>query len=171
MTNLYQTVFQFLTTGYYTTKGSSYTAPFRKEFWSIFTRDIRGGIAWKAWCEVLYIGKKWTLTSVTHLTHARDVLWRLAEPIDGFYYLIVIDSLSKWPEILCCRRPTTEVVINLLYELFVRFGVVDCIVSDNGTQFTSADFHDFRQTFSIKHVTHLNTILRLMDRPSALWTH
>ena len=57
-----------------------------------------------------------------------------AGPLDGCYYLIVIGSYSKWPEVFKCKNPDSEVAIRILHELFARFGVVDCIVSDNGTQ-------------------------------------
>lgn len=76
-----------------------------------------------------------------------------AGPVDGFHYLIVVDAFSKWPEVLQCRRPTSEVVMNFLFELFARFGVVDCVVTDNGTQFTSADFENFCSMYSINHIT------------------
>ena len=60
-------------------------------------------------------------------------------PLDGFYYLIVVDSFSKWPEIFRCKKATAEVVTSFLHELFARFGVVDCIFSDNGSQFMSSE--------------------------------
>ena len=63
--------------------------------------------------------------------------------LDEFYYLIVVDSFSKWPELIRYKNPTTEVTINFLHELFATFGVVDCLVFDNGTQFTSGDVKDF----------------------------
>ena len=72
-----------------------------------------------------------------------------AGPQEDFYYLIVVDSYSKWPEVLRCRRPA----IGFLRELFVRFGVIDCVVSDNGSQFTSVEFKEFREIFQIKHIT------------------
>ena len=73
-----------------------------------------------------------------------------AGPLDGFYYLTVVDRFSKWPEVLSCRNPTTEVTIIFLHELFARFEVVDCLVSDNGTQ--SGDFKDFCETFQINYI-------------------
>ena len=42
---------------------------------------------------------------------------------------------------------------HLLHELFARFGVVDCIVSNNGSQFMSSEFKKFCQTFSVEHIT------------------
>ena len=55
--------------------------------------------------------------------------------LNGSYYLIVVDSFSKRPEILRCKKPTTGLVIGFLNELFVRFGVPYSIVSGNATQF------------------------------------
>ena len=74
-------------------------------------------------------------------------------PLEDFYYLIVVDSYSKWPEVLRCRRPTTETTIGFLHKLFTRFGVVDCVVSVNGSQFTSVEFKEFCEIFQIKHIT------------------
>ena len=70
-----------------------------------------------------------------------------------FNYLIVMDSYSKWPEVLRCRRPTTGTTIGFLHELPARFSVVDCVVSDNGSQFTSVKFKEFCKIFQIKHIT------------------
>ena len=60
-----------------------------------------------------------------------------ADPLEGYYYLIVVDSFSKQPEVPKCKNPTTEITIKFLHELF---GVVDTFVSDNGSQFTSGKF-------------------------------
>ena len=76
-----------------------------------------------------------------------------AGTLEDFYRLIVVDSYSKWPEVLRCRRPNTGTTIGFLHELFARFGVVDCVVSDNGSQFTSVEFKEFCEIFQIKHIT------------------
>ena len=57
-----------------------------------------------------------------------DVSWsRLhidyAEPLNGHYYLIVVDSYTEWPEVFKCKHPTSTTTINVLNELFSRFGV------------------------------------------------
>ena len=64
-----------------------------------------------------------------------------------------MDSYSKWPEFLKSRRPTTGTTIGFLHDLFARFGAVDCMVSDNGSQFTSVEFKEFCEIFQIKHTT------------------
>ena len=73
--------------------------------------------------------------------------------MEDIYHLIVVDSYTKWPEVLRCKRPTTGVAITFLDELFARFGVMNCLVSDNRTQFTSSDCKEFCDTFQIKHIT------------------
>ena len=76
-----------------------------------------------------------------------------AGPINGIYYLIVVDSYSKWPEIIKCKKATSKSTIDFLHEIFARFGIPDTIVSDNGTQFTSKEFENFCKMFSITHMT------------------
>ena len=41
-----------------------------------------------------------------------------AGPMEDVYYFIVVDSYTKWPEVLRCKRPTTGVAITFLHELF-----------------------------------------------------
>ena len=73
-----------------------------------------------------------------------------AGPLNGSYYLIIVDSFFKWPEILRCKKPIT---IGFLHGLFVRFGVTDSIVSDNVTQFTSKEFKTFCKMSVVKLIT------------------
>ena len=69
------------------------------------------------------------------------------------YYLIVVDSYSKWLEVFPMKMPTTDATINALTNLFARFGLCETIVSDNGSQFTSNDFSEFCARNGIKHLT------------------
>ena len=41
----------------------------------------------------------------------------------------------------------------MLKEIFARYGVPDTLVTDNGTQFASAEFAVFARTWSFDHVT------------------
>ncbi|XP_014786441.1 uncharacterized protein K02A2.6-like [Octopus bimaculoides] len=64
-------------------------------------------------------------------------------PLNRPYYLIAEDRFSKWPEMCKCRKLTPTVTVEFLQELFARYGVLDTIVSDNGTQFTVNKFKNF----------------------------
>lgn len=74
-----------------------------------------------------------------------------AGPIQGVWYLIVIDALTKWPEVFPTRTITATFTIERLMECMARFGLVDEIVSDNGTQFTAKEFKSFVEANGIKH--------------------
>ncbi|XP_037560862.1 uncharacterized protein K02A2.6-like [Dermacentor silvarum] len=50
------------------------------------------------------------------------------------------------------RTTTTEATISYRQELFCRFGFPETLVSDNGTQFTSADFQEYLQRVGTRHV-------------------
>ena len=56
-------------------------------------------------------------------------------------------------EIFRCKKATTEVVTSFSHELFTGCGVVDCIVSDNGSQLMSSGYKKSSQTFSVEHIT------------------
>ena len=48
----------------------------------------------------------------------REIHVDFTGPLEDFYYLIVLDSYSKCPEVLRCRRHTTGTTIGFLHELF-----------------------------------------------------
>lgn len=54
-----------------------------------------------------------------------------AGPLNEAYYLVVVDSYTKRPEILKCRKLTFTVTINF----FKLFFVSDTVNTDNGTRF------------------------------------
>ena len=74
-----------------------------------------------------------------------------AGPIDGLYFLLVIDAYSKWPEIISATRITAKATVEMLRGLCSRFGMPNTIVSDNGRQFTSWEFEDFCNSNGIEH--------------------
>ncbi|XP_055695953.1 uncharacterized protein K02A2.6-like [Lutzomyia longipalpis] len=75
-----------------------------------------------------------------------------AGPVNGSYYLLVIDALTKWPEIFRTTTTTSSYTISMLTETFARFGLPEVIVTDNGTQFTSAQFSEFCKSNGINHI-------------------
>uniref|UniRef100_A0A5S6QRN0 Integrase catalytic domain-containing protein n=1 Tax=Trichuris muris TaxID=70415 RepID=A0A5S6QRN0_TRIMR len=75
-----------------------------------------------------------------------------AGPFQGHYFFVVVDALTKWPEILTTNVATAKSTMVMLTELFSRFGLPDTLVPDNGTQFRSSEFKDFCQRNGIDHI-------------------
>ena len=75
-----------------------------------------------------------------------------AGPFMNKMYLIVVDSHSKWLEVITMGSTTSESTINALRYLFSSYGLVEEIVSDNGPQFVSVEFLTFVKANGIKHI-------------------
>ena len=75
-----------------------------------------------------------------------------AGPIEGQYFLVIVDALSKWPEIISTKSITTQQTIQILLYVFARYGLPEVVVSDNGTQFKSSQFVEFMVQNGIKHI-------------------
>ena len=67
------------------------------------------------------------------------------------YFLVVIDSHSKWIEVQHMTSITTEKTINELRLIFAQHGLPEEVVSDNGPQFVSNEFAEFMHKNGIKH--------------------
>ena len=67
-------------------------------------------------------------------------------------FLILIDGHSKWPEVIEMSTTTSENTIEVLRQLFARYGPPEQLVSDNSTQFVSGEFATFMQANGIKHI-------------------
>jgi len=59
-------------------------------------------------------------------------------------FLVLIDSHSKWLEVVEMRSTTAEKTCDVLYSIFASYGFPEEIVSDNGPQFTAAVFRNFK---------------------------
>jgi transposase InsO family protein len=71
----------------------------------------------------------------------------------GKDYLVMCDYYSRWIEVLLLTSTTSTAVISRMKDVFARFGVPIEIISDNGPQFTSAEFKDFASKYDFTHVT------------------
>ena len=72
----------------------------------------------------------------------------------GFQFLLTyVDMATRWPEAIPLRKTTTQVIIAQLKRIFCRNGFPTTLVSDNGPQFTSAQFKKFLKSQGIQHVT------------------
>ena len=68
-------------------------------------------------------------------------------------YIVVMDYFSKYIEIMHIHSQTTALVIAKLKSIFARWGIPDCIISDNGPCFASQEFADFVQFLHTTHTT------------------
>ncbi|XP_055522646.1 uncharacterized protein K02A2.6-like [Wyeomyia smithii] len=75
-----------------------------------------------------------------------------AGPVDGIYFLVVVDPYTKWPEVYANKSTTSRATTKMLSQAFATFGVPETIVSDNGTQFTSHEFQVFCEKQGIRHI-------------------
>lgn len=61
-----------------------------------------------------------------------------------FYFLLVVESYSKWLEIIWMKKETKcNQVLTKLVEIFARFGLPDVLDSDGGPPFNSHSFKKF----------------------------
>ena len=74
--------------------------------------------------------------------------------LDGLHYLIMVDYYSNFIEVASLKRDTTSRnVIKHLKENIARYGIMDTLMSDNGPQYTSAEFKSFFASYDIQHIT------------------
>lgn len=70
---------------------------------------------------------------------------------DKQYFLVVIDSHSKWFEVFPMSSTTSHNTIVVLRSLFSAYGLPEELVSDNGPQLVSKEFTQFLERNGIKH--------------------
>jgi transposase InsO family protein len=68
------------------------------------------------------------------------------------YLIVVIDMLSGWPEVHGVSQVTTRSVIQFFDALATTWGYPKEILSDNGSQFSSAEFDEFCCKRAIQHL-------------------
>lgn len=69
----------------------------------------------------------------------------------GIWYLIVTDYFSRFFEIFELKSLTEETVVRKFKILFSRYGIPDCLRSDNGPQFSGSKFKEFALKYNIIH--------------------
>lgn len=74
-------------------------------------------------------------------------------PFKKKFYLIVVDSYTKWLEV--CETSTTSSLntIECLRSIFATFGLPKFLVSDNASSFSSQEFSEFLHKNRVIHVT------------------
>lgn len=71
-------------------------------------------------------------------------------PIAGRYFLVLVDSHSKWPSAFQTRSMSASTTITILRREFANFGIPDILVSDNYSSFSSDEFQSFLSKNGVK---------------------
>jgi hypothetical protein len=69
------------------------------------------------------------------------------------HYLLTVDYYSRYFEVDELTTTTSLAVIRKMSAHFARHGIPEVVISDNGTQYTSAAFADFAKKWDFRHVT------------------
>ena len=75
-----------------------------------------------------------------------------AGPFKNKMWMIVVDALSKWPEVIPMAAVTTLATVDSLGHIFAQHGLPEQLVSDNGPQFTSSEFNTFLESIGTRHI-------------------
>ena len=67
--------------------------------------------------------------------------------------MVISDYYSKYTEVARLNTTTSRSVIKEMKAVFARFGVPDTLITDNGPQFSSAEFAVFAKTWRFDHKT------------------
>ena len=76
-----------------------------------------------------------------------------AGPFQNSMFVIVVDAHSRWLEVIPVRSTTSSSTIEVLRDLFARFGIPEQIVTDSGAQLVSEEFQAFVRSNGIRHLT------------------
>ena len=80
-----------------------------------------------------------------------DILGPFPKAVGGYEHLYVaIDKFTKWPEAVAVRTINKHSAVKFLQGIVSQFGVPSRIITDNGTQFTSAIFEEYCEDMGIK---------------------
>ena len=68
-------------------------------------------------------------------------------------YLLLVDYYSRYIEISSLSSTTSKAVIQRMKIIFGRHGIPECLMSDNGPQFSSHKFQQFSKEYKFDHKT------------------
>src|SRR3954466_11752464 len=63
---------------------------------------------------------------------------------------VAVDKFTKWIETVPITSSTALTVVNFIKSIIFRFGIPHNIITDNGTNFTAAEFQNFCEELGIK---------------------
>ena len=114
-----------------------------------------------------------TLGTNTAADHFNQIVYvDLADPLPlavgkKEYILVIVDGFTRWLELVALSSITSNVIIRTLRDQWIlRYGTPEALLTDNGTQFTSAAFATFCQEHTIRHarITPYNPQANMAER-------
>jgi transposase InsO family protein len=80
-----------------------------------------------------------------------DIVGPLRKAPGGYTHLLVaIDKFSKWVEVRPITNFRAEQAVSFFTDIIHRFEVPNCIITDNGSQFTGRKFLEFCDKYHIR---------------------
>jgi transposase InsO family protein len=73
--------------------------------------------------------------------------------LKGKTFLVVVDYYSRWVELRHLKKLTSLHTINHIKSMFGVHGIPDVVVTDNGPQFSCAEFNQFASDWGFVHTT------------------
>ena len=73
--------------------------------------------------------------------------------LKGKQYISLVDHYLDFIEVGELVDTASETVIQVLKEQFIRYGIPDCVVTDNAPQLVSCELHNFSIDWEFEHVT------------------
>src|SRR3954451_4380843 len=65
------------------------------------------------------------------------------------YLLVAVNKFTKWIEDMPVTKQKGKTVVKFFQSIVYRFGVPHSIITDNGSNFISKEFQDFREGLGI----------------------
>ncbi|CAM1298210.1 Uncharacterised protein r2_g773 [Pycnogonum litorale] len=72
--------------------------------------------------------------------------------INSQNFLLVVDTYSKWLEVVPMSNTTASSTVSGLRKLYATYGLPERVVSDNGPQSVSDEFRSFHKMNCIEHI-------------------
>ena len=76
---------------------------------------------------------------------------------EGKHILVVIDKLSRYPEVRIVKSTSAEDNIEAFDDIFTHYGYCDTITTDNGPPFNGRETHALQQYFKWAGIKHIPT--------------
>jgi transposase InsO family protein len=80
-----------------------------------------------------------------------DILGPFTRAVGGNRYLYVtVDKFTKWPEVTPVVKINKQFAVKFIKSIFCRFGVLNRIITNNGSQFTSRVFREYCKDLDVQ---------------------